>query len=118
MIDARYQAVIEAALQYSGGTHTFEDIQAGVEKGSLQFWSGPASAVITEIVTFPRTKALNFFLAGGSLAELRAMYPVLLQWGKDQGCTTAVFTGRPGWERTFLKDEGWKPTLTVFEKEL
>lgn len=112
------QAEIEAALEYAGGTHTFADIEAMVEKGSLQFWPGPHSAVITEILQTPQKRILNFFLAGGRLDELQQMYPSLLEWGREQGCSQASFTGRRGWERTFLTGDGWRPTLQVYEKEL
>ena len=33
---ARCKPWIEAALSYSGGTHDFDDIVAGLQKGTLQ----------------------------------------------------------------------------------
>jgi hypothetical protein len=114
-----HRSQIEAALAHAGGTHTFEDIQAAVEAGSLQYWPGPRSAIVTEIIQYPRARALNFFLAGGELAELEAMYPLIEEWGRSQGCTVAVMSGRKGWERSFLtRKEGWEPKLVVFEKTL
>ena len=110
-----YKQYIDGALVYSGGTHTFEDIVAGVDAGTLQFWPGAASAVVTEIIVAPQQKILHFFLAGGSLAELERMLPEIRAWGREQGCTRATLTGRKGWERTFLAREGWKPTLVVYE---
>lgn len=115
-----YRAGIEAALVYAGGTHTFDDIVAGVAAGDYQFWPGPSSVVITEIVEYPRLRALNFFLAGGgNLAELEAMTPHILEWGRTQGCTRALFTGRRGWTRTFLTRTGWvNSQLETLSKEL
>lgn len=114
-----HRSQIEGALGYAGGTHTFEDIRAAVEAGSLQYWPGVRSAIITEIIEYPRSRALNFFLAGGDLAELEAMYPTIEQWGREQGCSIAVMSGRKGWERSFLtRTEGWEPTLVVLEKQL
>lgn len=113
-----YRQYIEAALAYAGGTHTFDDIRELVEQGRLQFWPGVHSAVVTEIIEYPRARALNIFLAGGNLAEIEAMAPGILEWGKAQGCSSAVFTGRKGWERTFLTRTGWAPQLVVFEKKL
>lgn len=114
-----HRGQIEAALGYAGGTHTFEDIRAAVEAGDLQYWPGVRSVIITEIIQYPQKRALNFFLAGGDLAELEAMYPLIEEWGKTRGCVVAVMTGRRGWERSFLtRKEGWKPTLVVLEKEL
>ena len=109
---------IEAALQYSGGTHTFEDIREMVSTGRLQFWPGPHSAIVTEIIEYPRQRTLHYFLAGGQMAELRAMLPEIDAWGRAQGCTSASLAGRPGWSRSFLQHEGWSSHLVVMMKEL
>jgi hypothetical protein len=114
-----YRHYIEAALEYADGSHTFDDIVDAVSAGKMQFWPGPASAVITEVLESPRQRSLNFFLAGGNLAELEAMTPTILEWGRRQGCTKAIFAGRPGWERTFLTRTGWAPAkLVVFERSI
>lgn len=87
--------------------------------GDLQFWPGPHSVILTEIVVAPRRKMLNFFLAGGNLPELEAMYPAVEAWGMTMGCTSAMMTGRPGWARSFLREQGWHPSkLVIFEKPL
>lgn len=109
---------IEAALDYSGGTHTYDDVVKGVKDGSLVFWPGPNSAVITEIIEHPQKRTLHFFLAGGNAAELEAMLPGILDWAREQGCESASLTGREGWERSFLKRRGWEKKLIVMTKEL
>lgn len=113
-----YRIVIESALAYGSGTHTFDDIVELVESGRAQFWPGLNSAVVTQIDRQPRRNVLYFFLAGGNLAELEAMEPLILEWGREQGCTLAAMLGRPGWERTFMQRSGWKSSLKMFEKEL
>lgn len=107
---------IEAALEYADGSHSFEDICALVEAGGLQFWPGPNSVIITEIIEYPRYRVLVFFLAGGNLTELERMYPAVEAWGQAQGCDRAVFTGRKGWERTFMARKNWAPIQVVYEK--
>lgn len=109
---------IEDALEYSGGTHSFDDIAAGVLAKKFQLWPNHNSAVVTEIVVYPKTKNLHFFLAGGNLDELKMMRPYIEQWGKSIGCTRVTLAGRKGWERTFLKDEGYTPQWFVLSKEL
>jgi hypothetical protein len=109
---------IQKALDLAGNTHSFEDVGEAIEKKQVQFWPNTNSAIITEIIEYPRRRALNFWLAGGNLAELEAMYPAVEAWGRSQGCTVASTSGRPGWERTFLKREGWKPRTVVMTKEL
>jgi hypothetical protein len=114
-----FRDYISAALQYASGTHTFEDIAEAVSRGEMQFWPGPHSAVVTEILSTPRKRIVNFFLAGGNLAELEAMEAPILAWAKEQGCTEALFIGRRGWERTFLTRKGWTSSgMVVLEKML
>lgn len=109
---------IEDALEYAGGTHSFDDIAAGVLAKKFQLWPNHNSAVVTEIVVYPNTKNLHFFLAGGNLDELKMMRPHIEAWGKSIGCTRVTLAGRKGWERTFLKDEGYTPQWFVLSKEL
>lgn len=114
-----FKCYIERALEYSGGTHTFDDIRDAVAADKLRYWPGVDSVIITEILTTPRKKILNVFLAGGNLAELEAMTAGLQTWARDtQGCTLAQLTGRRGWARTYLTRTGWAETSVVFEKEL
>lgn len=118
MIDPQFKPYIDAALVYAGGTHEFSDVEAMVEAGTAQFWPGVHSCVITQIDYQPRRRVFTIFLAGGNLAEIEAMTPLILQYGYEQGCTAATFTGRRGWERTFLTRTGWTPEMTMFAKEL
>jgi hypothetical protein len=109
---------VEAALEYSGGTHGIEDIAEGLKKGRFQLWPADDSVVVTEIIVYPRLKNLHFFLAGGDLDELRLMRPLIEQWGKNMGCTRVSLAGREGWSKTFLRDEGYRPKWFVLSKDL
>lgn len=112
---------LEAALSFTGGTHTYDDIMFGVEHGTFQFWPGINSAVLTEIIDYPRFRSLHFFLAGGNAAELEAMIPLIEKWGAERGCKRATFTGRRGWRRSFVTQRaGYVPLEdhVEFGKEL
>ena len=109
---------VEAALEYSGGTHDFDDIVEMVGRNQLQVWPATQSIVLTEIIVYPRLKNLHYFLAGGDLDELSRMRPMIESWGKSLGCTRVSLAGRRGWAKTFLKDEGYSPQWTVLAKEL
>jgi hypothetical protein len=113
-----YRTDIEAALAYAGDTHTFDDVVAAVAEGKARSWPGPHSVIITEMVEYPRSKHIHFWIAGGNLAELEQMTPIILDWARTQGCTKASLAGRRGWERTFIARTGWKQSLVVFEKSL
>lgn len=108
-----YRVLVDAALHYAGGSHTFEDVQEMVEKGEAQAWYGPHSIIVTEIDRQPRHRVLHFFLAAGTSPELEAMEPGILDWGKEQGCTVARFVGRRGWTRAFPAKTGWRDTQSV-----
>ena len=109
---------VEAALEYSGGTHNFDDVAEMVEDHRLQLWLAKDSVVLTEIIVYPRLKNLHYFLAGGDLDELSRMRPLIESWGKSVGCTRVTLAGRKGWAKTFLKDEGYSPQWSVMAKEL
>lgn len=111
--------LIESALVYAGGSHTFEDVADAVERGEAQFWPGPHSCIVTEIDEQPRRSTLILFLGAGRIEEIEAMMPGILAWGESQGCTSARFVGRKGWTRSFLAHTGWVDTGLVFmEKAL
>ena len=82
-----------------------------------QLWYGVDSIIITEIEQTPQLKVMHFFLAGGNLEELEVMYPLVVEWGINIGCDRAVLVGRKGWDRSFLKRDGWELTHHVFIKE-
>lgn len=107
---------IEAALEYSNGTHTFKDIVDGIMEGRLQFWPAPNGCLVTEIVTYPQKRVINVFLGGGELDQLADMHADVIAWAKTQGCAGATIVGRKGWERAFKK-YGWKPAFVTLAKE-
>ena len=109
---ARCRSYLQDALDLAGGTHTMEDIVAGIQLGHFHFWPGRQSAAITEVHQFPRARFLNIFLAGGELHELLEMEPFFASWGAHLGCYRVTLTGRPGWERA-LKSKGWQRVAVV-----
>ena len=107
---------IEAALEYSGDTHTFDDIVEGLAEGRMQLWPAPRGCMVTEIVIYPRKKVLNIFLAGGELDQLLDMNSDMNAWAKQQGCTGGTLTGRVGWKKV-LEPMGWKLIHSHYVKE-
>jgi len=107
---------IEAALEYSGGTHDFIDIAEGIYKGTLQLWPSPKGCIVTEIVVYPRKRMLNVFLGGGELDQILDMHQDVIQWAKAQGCTALTMTGRAGWKKPLAK-HGWQQLHSSYVKE-
>ena len=113
----RCKPYIEAALEYTGGTHDIIDIYAGLYKGTMQLWPAEKSCLVTEIINYPKKKVLNIFLGGGDLTEILSMHEDVIRWAKDQGCTALNMTGRFGWKKPLAK-HGWKPMHSSYVKEI
>jgi hypothetical protein len=107
---------IEAALEYSGGTHNFDDVVEGLKSGVLQLWPTPRGCIVTEIVLYPRKRVLNVFLGGGELDQILDMHTDVVDWAKAQGCTALTMSGRAGWKKS-VAPHGWKPQHSTYVKE-
>jgi len=115
MID-QHRHHIEAALKYSGGTHTFEDVKRMVMDGKAQLWPAPRGCAVTEIIQYPRKRVLHCFLAAGELDQITDMIESAKAWGIAQGCESLTLSGRHGWKRA-LAPRGFKPVLVTMELE-
>ena len=109
-----YRDLIESALAYSGGTHTFEDVAELVATGRAQLWPGEKSVGVTEIVLYPKKKVLHIFIAAGDMDELLVMMEYAKRWGAGQGCQSVTMSGRTGWQRV-LNKHGWKQVFVTME---
>ncbi|MDQ6830254.1 MAG: hypothetical protein M3081_15465 [Gemmatimonadota bacterium] len=111
--------LLERALKYAGDTHTVADLEEAIALGTMQSWPGPHSLVITQVVTYPQLKELRVCLAAGRMKEIEQITPIMLAWGRQRGCTRAVFAGRRGWLRAFPAKSGWtESTLIIMERSL
>jgi len=107
---------IEDALEYSGGSHVFEDVVDGITSGRMQLWPAERGCAVTEIVVYPKKRVLHVFLAGGEMGTITDMIDAATEWGKTQGCTSMTIAGRRGWERVLAK-HGYRPVMTVLERD-
>jgi hypothetical protein len=87
------------ALKLCDGSHSEEDVLAGLLQSHYQLWPGKNSAIVTEVNVTPRLKAVNFWLVAGDLDEVKSMEAPILEWARSIGCTKALASGRRGWER-------------------
>jgi hypothetical protein len=115
---ARCRPWIEAALPYGGGFFEIADVEAMIADGDAIFWPGEGCAIVTQFWTMPRTRVLNFWLAGGDMAEIvGVLRPRIEQFAAANGCGAVVIAGRKGWQRV-LRPHGHIPLWTAYMKEL
>ena len=106
------------ALDVAGKTHGPEDVARAVEEGRMQAWTAGDSLVVTEVLTFPKARALNVFLAVGNLDEVMSLQPALEAFGREHGCKVMRMEGRRGWAQV-LPRHGWKQDKKViYERTL
>ena len=101
---------INAALAYSGHSHTLDDVAEVVRKGDAQFWHAEDAGLVTEIIEYPRRRTLRFWLAGGDLNTLKDIEKDAIQWSKTWGCVASEIVGRRGWVKAL---EGYEDVATV-----
>ena len=113
----RAEPYIEAALLHAGGTHTTADILSGIAAGHLHLWIGERCAAVSEILNFPRKRALNLFLAGGDLTELQSLAPGVEAFARAQGCATVMATARltTGARKGLDRVSAWLATFAGYE---
>lgn len=114
---AQQRKHIEAALAYSEGTHTFDDVAAAVLTGRMQVWPNATGCIVTEIIVYPRRKVLHVFLGGGTLAEIMDMHDDVAAWARAQGCDALTMAGRRGWQKP-LATAGWRVTHQCYERAI
>lgn len=109
---------LRQALAHAGDTYSLVDIEKGVASGRFQEWSAGSSVIITELRDTPQVRFLHFFLAAGTLTELRPLAELALKWGREQGASRASFVGRFGWLKSFVRDLGFTEVGTYMEARL
>lgn len=101
----KFRLQITKALAVSGDERTIEDLYVSALTGAMQLWISPDSIVFTEILCYPRTKAIRAVIAAGRLSGVVELIPMIAKWGQKQGCKRAELLGRRGWVRALGWDE-------------
>jgi hypothetical protein len=112
-----YRPLLESALAYAGGTHTFEDVVEAVTEGRMHFWPAKQSALVTELIVYPRAKGLHVFLAAGDLDEIKGFDESLQNLARLLDAKYISLSGRRGWQKT-LSDIGFRLSHITMVKEV
>jgi hypothetical protein len=111
----RCKGYILDALAYANHSHSLDDVKQSVEAGTAQFMPLDKSAIVTEIVDYPKKSVCRIWLAGGDMDELIQAEKHIARWAKSIGCHGLEIIGRKGWQRV-LTD--YTPQSVVLTKEL
>lgn len=98
---------IKDALEYSPGTHSYEDILESIHNGDMQLFANKGGCVVTQITQYPQKKVLFVFLAGGELDSVISLHDEVIKYAKGKDCNTLMQIGRMGWTKE-LKKHGWE----------
>jgi len=112
-----YRELLEMALARAGGTHTYEDVLQSISVGDMFFWPASKSCLVTEIVQYPRLRALHVFLAAGDLVEIKDMESSLISFAKSLKCSALSMSGRKGWTKA-LKNMDWHEAHVTLVKQI
>ena len=112
-----YREMLERALEFAGGTHLWEDIVQAVNEGRMHFWPAEKSCVVTEVVCYPRARAIHIFLAAGDLMEIKGMDSTFQEFGRALDAKFITLSGRRGWTKA-LDDIGYKLSHVSMFKEI
>lgn len=106
------EGYVASAVEYTRGCYAPEDIQQQLLAGTHHLWiafegTDIKGCVVTQVVQYPRKRALNCYMAGGTdFSSWRTpMMALLSKFAIDNDCECFEATGRPGWLRMF-KNEG------------
>ena len=111
----RLKHYIEDALASGDWVMDIDDVLADIAKGQMQWWPGEDCAAVTQIVNYPKSKALRLVLGGGNLEQLLEIEKTLVIWAISKGCDRAEIAGRIGWGRVF-RDRGYKEHVRVYSR--
>ena len=106
--------LLREALEQAGGTHTVMDVLDAVNEGAAVLWEAASSVVVTELVDYPRLRALRIWLVAGDLDEILGMEARVTDFAMRHHASRLEFMGRPGWARVL---KGWRQ-LSCAVKEI
>jgi|TARA_R110000851_G_scaffold325999_2_gene494317 hypothetical protein len=118
VIQNQIEPLIKKALD---DTYTIKDIIDGIKINKFQLfisWEGKVeSAVVTEVVDYPRKRILRYVLAGGNNINnwIINIQDKIESFAINNHCQAVEIAGRKGWLR---KLKGFKQNIYLMSKEL
>jgi hypothetical protein len=117
--------MLKLATDQSQGRYGLNDLKAKLVSGEFQLWLvfdeqfKILAAVTSTFTVYPQGKFLAGQFLGGENLDLwkDEFCRVFHNWGRDNKCVSAEFTGRAGWARA-LAGNGYKEVFRIYQVDL
>lgn len=108
---------IAKALKHGGSTHSLCNVLDGLLEGKYQLFENNDGVCVTEIMEAPNGRYLHCWIVAGRLPGVMKLQESVERHALTNSCKFMSTAARPGW-KTVLPQYGWKPSQTVFIKEV
>jgi hypothetical protein len=114
-----YHRRLARVLDRMGGAYLVSDILAAIAEGKMQSFAEGDTWAITQVIDYPRVRALEILAVVGEHEQFRKLHERILQYARDNDIGLVQAYGRRGW----LPDanaNGWKVRTTsyLYQREL
>jgi len=113
----RWREIIAGILERNDGYASADNIYLQCCECQKLFFDNSEAFVIVTVDEFPKDTRLHITLAGGSMAGIDKLDPIITRFGQSIGATKATFIGRKGLAKVMAK-RGWKSPFVYMEREL
>ena len=115
--------LLAKALAQTYGEFTLDDIRDSILDGERQLHligdlQAPCAAAVTELVQYPRRRAIRIHLLGGELLNgwKQAFEDHLIAGARNAHAEQIEFIGRPGWARIFEHGDKRAVRMTIIRE--
>jgi hypothetical protein len=116
----KFRSKLEASLRLAGNSRTFAGMIGEVVDCHAQVFYNDLGVVVTQIEdTEVGHRLINIWVAAGEMDGVLPLLDEAVDWGESVGAVVAVSTGRRGWGRIpEIIEQGWKPEMTLYTREI
>lgn len=114
-----YHQRLARTLDRMGGVYLVSDILAAIAAGKMQSFAEGDTWAVTQVIDFPRARALEILAVIGEHEQFRKLHERILQYARDNDIALMRAYGRRGWLPD-AKANGWKVKTAsyLFQREL
>lgn len=108
---------IDRALALAGDVMTFNDLVESARAGKSQIFASDTAFAATALISYPRAKQVECFLAAGTLRGVLELEPRLVEFARDNEASSLITYGRAAWA-PIAAPLGWHADAVRYVKRL